>query len=64
MDTQGDPRDSKSAFTRVCDALCVAECPSRGRAGIVRFATIRNTDACYTFRIRLGLHRPPAAARA
>src|SRR5262249_54892581 len=25
------PRDSKSAFTRVCDALCVAGCPSRGR---------------------------------
>src|SRR6516162_8750831 len=22
-------RDSKSAFTRVCDALCVAGCPSR-----------------------------------
>src|SRR5262249_44473724 len=26
------PRDSKSAFTRVCDALCVAGCPTRGRA--------------------------------
>src|SRR5262245_53270438 len=25
------PRDSKSAFTRVYDALCVAGCPSRGR---------------------------------
>ena len=28
---QRGPRDSKSAFTRVCDALCVAGCPSRGR---------------------------------
>ena len=26
---QRGPRDSKSAFTRVCDALCVAGCPSR-----------------------------------
>ena len=28
---QRGPRDSKSAFTRVCDALCVAGCPSQGR---------------------------------
>jgi hypothetical protein len=28
---RGAPRDSKSASTRVCDALCVAGCPSRGR---------------------------------
>src|SRR5262249_61540793 len=27
----GVPRDGKSAFTRVCDALCVAGGPSRGR---------------------------------
>ena len=26
---QRGPRDSRSAFTRVCDALCVAGCPSR-----------------------------------
>jgi len=28
---QRGPRDSKSAFTRVCDALCVAGGPARGR---------------------------------
>ena len=27
---RGAPRDSKSAFTRVCDALCVAGTPLRG----------------------------------
>src|SRR5262249_34557042 len=27
---RGTPRDSKSAFTRVCDALCVAGTPLRG----------------------------------
>src|SRR5260370_29122667 len=27
---RGVPRDSKSAFTRVCDALCVAGAPLRG----------------------------------
>jgi hypothetical protein len=26
----GVPRDGKSAFTRVCDALCVAGAPLRG----------------------------------
>ena len=26
---QRGPRDRRSAFTRVCDALCVAGCPSR-----------------------------------
>src|SRR6516162_9199259 len=27
---RGAPRDSRSAFTRVCDALCVAGTPLRG----------------------------------
>src|SRR5262249_42145538 len=45
---QRDPRDA-----------CVAGCPSRGRAGIVRFATTSNTDACYTFCPGLGSHRAP-----
>src|SRR6266403_6066927 len=30
---RGAPRDSKSAFTRVCDALCVAGTPLRGPRG-------------------------------
>src|SRR5262245_8612856 len=41
---RGAPRDSKSAFTRVCDALCVAG-TAPGCSGIAAFAGVSGLSA-------------------